>query len=83
MVAPNFEEAVALAVNHSGDSDSTGAIAGNICGALYGVEAIPTRWADPVELRDEIIAIADDLTALAEGKLEEITDFLEIRYPGW
>jgi ADP-ribosylglycohydrolase len=33
---PIFEEAVVLAVNHSGDSDSTGAIVGNICGALYG-----------------------------------------------
>ena len=83
MVAPNFEEAVALAVNHSGDSDSTGAIAGNICGALYGVDAIPARWANAVELRDEIKAIADDLTALAEGKLEEITGALSDRYPGW
>jgi ADP-ribosylglycohydrolase len=83
LVAPNFEEAVVLAVNHSGDSDSTGAIAGNICGALHGVEVIPARWSDAVELRDEIIAIADDLTAFAEGKLEEITDALWNRYPGW
>jgi ADP-ribosylglycohydrolase len=80
---PNFEEAVVLAVNHSGDSDGTGAIAGNICGSLYGVEAIPARWADFVELHDEIIAMADDLAALAEGNLEEITDPIWDRYPGW
>jgi len=83
LVAPNFEEAVVLAVNHSGDSDSTGAIAGNICGALYGVEAIPARWIDAVELHEEITTVADDLADLAEEKLEEITDPLWDRYPGW
>ena len=83
LAAPNLEEAVILAVNHSGDSDSTGSIAGNICGALYGVESIPARWLDALELRDEITAIADDLTALREGKLDDITDSIWTRYPGW
>ncbi len=59
----NVEEAVVLAVNHSGDSDSTGAVAGNICGALFGAETILARWADFVELHDEITAMADDLAA--------------------
>ena len=63
LVAPNVEEAVVLAVNHSGDSDSTGAVAGNICGALFGAETILARWADFVELHDEITAMADDLAA--------------------
>jgi ADP-ribosyl-[dinitrogen reductase] hydrolase len=40
----NFEEAVILAVNHSGDTDSTGSITGNIMGLLLGEEAIPKRW---------------------------------------
>lgn len=40
----NFEEAVILAVNHSGDTDSTGSITGNIMGLLLGEEAIPWRW---------------------------------------
>lgn len=30
-----------LAVNHDGDSDSTGAITGNILGAYLGQQAIP------------------------------------------
>ena len=51
---------VLAAVNHSGDSDSTGSIAGNILGAMYGVEAIPTRWLDELELRDEIEQLARD-----------------------
>ena len=31
-------------VNRGGDADTTGAIAGMLCGALYGIEAIPLRW---------------------------------------
>ncbi|WP_228276440.1 ADP-ribosylglycohydrolase family protein [Dechloromonas sp. H13] len=57
----SFEEGVRLAVNLTGDSDSTGAIAGNLLGALYGVEAIPPRWLEPLELREVITAVADDL----------------------
>jgi ADP-ribosylglycohydrolase len=83
LVAPNFEEAVVLAVNHSGDSDSTGAIAGNICGALYGADSIPARWIGAVELREEITAVADDLTALVERKLDVDSGLVSKRYPGW
>lgn len=37
----SFEDAVVLAVNHGGDSDSTGTITGQIMGALHGLQAIP------------------------------------------
>ncbi|MCU6480963.1 ADP-ribosylglycohydrolase family protein [Arthrobacter sp. A2-55] len=40
----HYLAAVRLAVNHDGDSDSTGAIAGNILGALYGEAALPPAW---------------------------------------
>ena len=30
---------------------------------MLGVEAIPARWLDGLELRDEITALADDLLA--------------------
>jgi ADP-ribosyl-[dinitrogen reductase] hydrolase len=59
--AEGFEEAVALAVNHDGDSDSTGAITGTILGARLGQEAIPPRWLEPLELRTEIEEVALDL----------------------
>ncbi|MHB1460375.1 MAG: ADP-ribosylglycohydrolase family protein [Armatimonadota bacterium] len=49
--AQGFEHGLSLAVNHSGDSDSTGAITGNILGALHGREYIPDRWIEPLELR--------------------------------
>lgn len=61
MVSPDFESGVRLAVNHSGDSDSTGAITGNLLGTIHGIEGIPNRWLDALELRDVITEVADDL----------------------
>lgn len=58
---PDPEEAVAAAVNHSGDSDSTGAICGNLVGAWRGEAAIPPRWLAVLELRDVIARLAEDL----------------------
>ena len=55
------EDALVFAVTHSGDSDSTGSICGNILGALHGVDAIPDRWRNAVEGRDTILAVANKL----------------------
>ena len=57
----NFEEALIAAVNHAGDSDSTGAITGNILGAAIGYRAIPQFFLDDLELHDVILQMADDL----------------------
>ena len=48
------------AVNHSGDSDSTGAIAGNILGALHGLKALPADWIERLELTDVILEQAQN-----------------------
>lgn len=59
---PNdFAKAVKMAVNHSGDSDSTGAILGNILGAHLGSEKIPSKWLQKVELSEELGQLAKDL----------------------
>lgn len=58
----SFEKAVVAAVNHDGDSDSTGAICGNIMGVICGYENIPVFYKDHLELSDVILALADDLT---------------------
>ncbi|MFD9705025.1 ADP-ribosylglycohydrolase family protein [Lentzea sp. NPDC059081] len=52
LVGADFPSAVRLAVNHSGDSDSTGSICGNILGARDGVAVIPSSWLSVLELRD-------------------------------
>jgi ADP-ribosylglycohydrolase len=57
----DFGKGVLLAVNHSGDSDSTGSIAGNIIGVQCGVEGIPAGWLAALEMRDLIEEVADDL----------------------
>ena len=51
------------AANHDGDSDSTGSIVGNLLGAMHGVKAIPAEWLEPLELRDVITELAEDLYA--------------------
>lgn len=57
----DFAICVKTAVNHDGDSDSTGAIAGNLLGAYLGVSEIPEEWIRNVELSEVITEIADDL----------------------
>ena len=66
----NMRDAIIAAVNHDGDSDSTGSITGNIMGAIYGYEAIKrehlfcpegTTFEDTLELNNIILALADDL----------------------
>ena len=57
----NFEKAIIASVNHSGDSDSTGAVTGNILGAYLGLSAIPQKFLEKLELKSIITEIADDL----------------------
>ena len=57
----SLEETIVMAVNHSGDSDSTGAIAGNLAGIIYGAEAISQRWLTDLELREVIASTANKM----------------------
>lgn len=59
----DFEKCMVCAVNHDGDSDSTGAIAGNIIGAILGYSAIPRYFLDALELEPVLVSAADDLCA--------------------
>lgn len=49
-----------LSVNHSGDSDATGSIAGSLLGARYGHAALPRRWANSVDARRVLDLLATD-----------------------
>ncbi len=77
----SVRDAVITAVNHGGDSDSTGAIAGNLAGTLYGVSAIPEEWLEPLELRDVITEIADDLYRCAQDPAWD-AETASSKYPG-
>ena len=63
LAASDVQAALLLAVNHSGDSDSTGSICGNLLGARYGDHGLPHNWVQQVEGRAAIAALADDLAA--------------------
>ena len=65
-------QAIIAAVNHDGDSDSTGSIVGNMVGAVYGFETLRERLAplcpasrsleNTLELSNLILTLADDLS---------------------
>lgn len=74
----DFKKALLLSVNHNGDSDSTGAITGNILGAYLGIDAIPVLWVQNVEFADVLIEIADDLLTRYQD-----TEEWRHKYPGW
>lgn len=57
----DFEKAIIASVNHSGDSDSTGSVTGNILSAYLGYDAIPQKFKKTLELRDLIVEIAEEL----------------------
>jgi len=83
LVADSFEQAIVLAVNHDGDSDSTGAITGNILGVMQGASVIPERWLEPLELRGVIEEVACDLwTCQSWTSCMDSEDLWE-RYPGY
>lgn len=68
----DFSKAVIAAVNHKGDSDSTGAVTGNIVGAWLGYEAIDEKWLRDLELKRVLLDVADDLYAGCPKTAEEI-----------
>lgn len=58
----DFNACMICAVNHGGDSDSTGAVAGNIIGAIIGYEAIPDKFTKSIQLKELLITTADALS---------------------
>ncbi|MEU6779558.1 ADP-ribosylglycohydrolase family protein [Nonomuraea angiospora] len=61
LAEPSVERALLLSVNHSGDSDSTGSVCGNLLGALHGTGVLPAAWLRPLEGRDTIERLAAEL----------------------
>jgi len=64
LAEPDPNRAMLLAVNHSGDSDSTGAIVGNLVGACHGADAISDDWRQRVEMADLISSTAGQVADL-------------------
>lgn len=58
----NFRDAILAAANLGEDADTTAAVCGQIAGAYYGVEGIPTDWLEKLIMREEIKKISNQLT---------------------
>jgi ADP-ribosyl-[dinitrogen reductase] hydrolase len=61
--ADSFEAAVRLAANHDGDSDTTAAAAGQVWGALHGVDALPHDWIRRLDVLEPLCDVAARLVA--------------------
>jgi ADP-ribosylglycohydrolase len=79
--AESLENGVVMAVNITGDSDSTGAITGNLLGALYGASAIPGQWLNPLELKEVIEALACDMVQIPDFEPDADKNQWFGRYP--
>ena len=82
----DFRAGVLEAVNITGDSDSTGAIAGNILGVINGEKAIPTEWLADLQEYRIVSQVADDLWKSfyeeSEGYGHAADEWWE-KYPGF
>ena len=83
ITAKDFRHGVLQAVNHDGDSDSTGAITGNLLGTMWAEQAIPTEWQDKLELRDVIAELADDMYGLMDVKFGDYVPEDKSNYWVW
>ncbi len=68
--ADDFKRLLILAVNHDGDSDSTGCIAGGIMGALHGYAALGDEmhdWTSRIRERDRMQSIIEEIISVLTG----------------
>jgi ADP-ribosylglycohydrolase len=64
----SFRDGALLAVNLGDDADTTGAVYGQLAGAYYGEDGIPSEWRATLAQRRKIEEIADHLFVLAEDQ---------------
>lgn len=74
----NFEEALKLSINHSGNSNGVATITGQILGTLLGMGAIDEKYIQALEINKEIEQIAQDL----HTRFIDNEEWLN-KYPGW
>ena len=60
-----FVETILCSILHGGDRDTMGAMAGAVCGAYLGIEAIPVEWRHKLESSQHIETLARELAARA------------------
>lgn len=79
----SFADGLIAAVNHDGDSDTTGSIAGGLLGAHHGDREILPCWLDPLELRSLIAEVATDLYEFRNWDIRGNQERIWAKYPGY
>ena len=64
LTTDDYKSAVLRAVNLGSDTDTVGAVAGALAGALYGYDAIPEKWLSSLLGRDRIAQMCKDLAKI-------------------
>lgn len=80
LAGKSFDESLQIAVLHGGDSDSTGAIAGNMLGLIDPAATLQHRWANAIEGADIITRLVHDYLCI-EHESGSAEDLLTA-YPG-
>ena len=63
-----FEDCIIKAINRGHDSDTTGAVAGMIAGAIYGYSEIPSWMVDGLQWKEEIEKYTHNLMRVGRRK---------------
>lgn len=80
-----FEEGMLEVIKLCGDTDTNAAVYGQLAGAYYGYKAIPKKWLDSIQIKDEALKISEELygtkpSSIIKTRFEEDKDtFEEIR----
>lgn len=67
LTADTAEDAITTAVNRGGDTDTVGAVTGALAGARFGAGALPERWLETIDYRDDLTLLG---RALATTDIE-------------
>ena len=60
----NFQDGMLGVIRLGGDTDTNGAVYGQLAGAYYGYSGIPKEWREGVYLASELVEIADKLAKM-------------------
>jgi len=80
-----LEECLVEVVNRGGDADTTGAIAGMLAGAHYGMQALPARWLkqlDPV-IRQRCASEGEQLLPAAIRMAQRTSKVVPLTQPSY
>ncbi len=71
----SFREVLAIAANHSGDSDSTASLAGQLFGAQHGLESLPHAWIRRLDVLDAALDLVDWSLPLWTRAMRPVSDY--------